>query len=258
MYYVFIFITYVLTFEFDTALRNFLFVEASGHLWPMTQIFTFYIFLPLVLMLTAALWRVHRVAPVLVLAILAWSWLTFMSDWRPYYNGRYFKEFYLYAFLMGVAGAYIRFDLLKQVDLQRSKQVIATALMLLIAFTILWSAPISPPAWVHPFISEFYGKCLLSLLIIILALLVEDTWVSKLIRNPALRSIGVVGFSFYLLHGLGMELATQLQTNVFGIETPSQRSWSFVGMAFVFTYLMSLLTYSYIERPFFGYKPSKS
>lgn len=254
MYYLFIFISYVLTYQFDTALRNFLFVEASGHLWPMTQIFTFYISLPLVLVLTSLLWKWHRALPVIALFVLGWFWFEYMTDWKPYYNGRYFKEFYLYAFLMGVAGAYIQFDLLKRLDLSRYQQPLAILLLLLIVLTVAWSAPVSPPKWIYPFISEFYGKCFLSLTMVILALQVQGTWVNTLIANSVFRSIGVVGFSFYLLHGMGMELATHLQINIFGIVEPLQRSWPFTAMAFGFTYVMSLFTYSYVERPFFGYR----
>lgn len=257
MYYVFIFISFVLTHDLDTAARNFLFIEGSGHLWPMTQIFTFYMLLPLVLMLTSMLWRWHRILPVIALVAVGLWWLLVMTDWKPFYNGRYFKEFYLHAFFLGVAGAYIQFDLLAKLNLRDYRQPLAVILFVVTVLTIAWSAPINPPSWIHPFIRDFYGKCLLSLLIIMLALQVRGTWVNALIANPLFKSIGVVGFSFYLLHGLGMELALQLQSNVFGVVSPSDRSWPFVGIAFALTYFMSLFTYSYIERPFFGYRENR-
>jgi len=257
MYYVFIFISFMLTREFDTAARNFLFVEGSGHLWPMTQIFTFYMFLPLVLMLSSMLWRLHRILPVIVLVAIGLLWLFLMTDWKPFYNGRYFKEFYLHAFLLGVAGAYIQFDLVAKLNVRDYRQPLAIILFVVTVLTVAWSAPVNPPAWIHPFIRDFYGKCLLSLLIIILALQIRETWVNPLIANPLFKSIGVVGFSFYLLHGLGMELALELQSAVFGMVSPSDRSWSLVVIAFILTYFMSLFTYSYIERPFFGYRENR-
>ena len=255
MYYFFIFITYVLSFQFDTALRNFLFVEASGHLWPMTQIFTFYMCLPLVLLLTSRLWLVHRLLPVFALLLGAAFWLHYMVDWKPYYNGQFFKEFYLYAFLLGVAGSYLQFDLLPHgVESKRLRTILSIVLLLITVGTIAWSAPLPPPRWLLPFMSQFYAKCILALAIIILALQAQGTWINRLLANPLFRSIGVVGFSFYLLHGLGMELALSMQETVFGIESPADRSWTLMGMALVLTYLMSLFTYSYIERPFFGYR----
>jgi len=259
MYYFFIFITYVLTFQFDTALRNFLFVEASGHLWPMTQIFVFYMCLPVVLMCTAALSRVHRLLPVLLLLVVSSLWVIFMSDWMPFYNGRYFKPFYLYAFLLGVAGAYIHFGMLADREFgQLANSLVGVLLILLTILTIAWSAPVAPPSWAGYLIKPFWGKCLLSLLIIILALRVKMDWLRHILANPLLRSVGVVGFSFYLLHGLGIELATNIQQSVFGITEPSQRSWPLVLQSFILTYVMALFAYSYIERPFFGYRDSKS
>jgi len=52
MYYLYIFLIYVLTFKFDTALRHFLFIQSEGHLWPMTQIFAVYMMLPLILIVS--------------------------------------------------------------------------------------------------------------------------------------------------------------------------------------------------------------
>ena len=257
MYYTFVFIAYVLTSQFDTALRNFLFIEASGHLWPMTQILTFYLCLPLVLWATSALWQVHRLLPILVTVVLAILWHQTMLGWKPFYNGRFFKEFYLYAFLLGVAGSYIQFDLLKHWSVKgRFAQGLAVVTIVLAVATIAWSAPVQPPAWAHPLISPFWGKCVMSIIIIILALNIRVVWFNRVLANPLLRSVGVVGFSFYLLHGLGMQLATEFQIQILGVDSPPDRSWPFMMMSFFATYIMALFTYSYIERPFFGYRRS--
>lgn len=259
MYYLFIFITYVLSYQFDTALRNFLFVEASGHLWPMTQIFVFYMCLPLVLLCTSMLSHLHRMSPLVLLALVSILWIVFMSDWMPFYNGRYFKPFYLYAFLMGVAGSYLHFGVLAGTEMkERLNQLLGILLMVLIIFTIAWSAPVTPPSWASYIVKPFWGKCLLSLVIIILALQIKRSFVTRIIANPVFRSVGVVGFSFYLLHGLGMDLASNIQQSVFGVTEPLPRSWPLVVQAFILTYVMALFTYSYIERPFFGYRDSKS
>ncbi|RBP49210.1 acyltransferase family protein [Arenicella xantha] len=254
MYYTFIFISYVLTMEFDTAARNFLFVEASGHLWPMTQIFAFYMLLPLVLLLTTGLFRVNKLLPVVVLCAASYLWLQTMSDWQPFYNGRYFKEFYLYAFLLGVAGAYLHFGFGKLMWTDRWPNLLACVVLAALVLAIAWSAPVAPPAFIRPFIASFYGKCVVSLLLIILILRLSHTWLRLLIANPLFRSVGVVGFSFYLLHGLGMQMANHLLTAVLGISETDPRSWTLVVLAFAMTYLMSLISYSYVERPFFGYR----
>ena len=258
MYYAFIFITYGLAYEFDTLVRNVLFVEASGHLWPMTQIFTFYMCLPLVLLVTSWLWRQHRWLPVFVLAVFAVVWHQFFSDWRPYYNGRFFKEFYLYAFVLGVAGAYLQYDILKPAKTGIARVVGPWLLMILTLVAIAWSAPLQPPAWAQLLIKPFFAKCVVSLVIIVLCLRFADTWIKYFLANPVFRSVGVIGFSFYLLHGIGIDMAYALQTQVLGLAQASERSWLTLILAFAMTYVMAVLTYSYIERPFFGYRERQS
>lgn len=258
MYYSFIFITYVLTLDFNTALRNFLFVEASGHLWPMTQIFTFYMLLPVVLLLTSLLFRIHKALPIVILCAASFLWLEYFSNWQPYYNGRYFKEFYLYAFLLGVAGAYLHFSTPQTTWFDRLPSSIAGLVLVLLLTAVAWSAPLDPPSIIKPIIVSFYGKCVISLLLIIALLRLSKTWIRWVIANPLFRSVGVIGFSFYLLHGLGMQLANHFLTAIAGIEPSDTRSWTLTLFAFAITYLMSLLTYSYIERPFFGYRERRS
>jgi len=66
--------------------------------------------------------------------------------------------------------------------------------------------------------------------------------------------VGVIGFSFYILHGLGMQIFEQLQIQYFGSANPGGRSWAFMLGAFCVTYVMSVVSYSFVERPFFGYR----
>lgn len=258
MYYTFIFITYGLAYEFDTVMRNMLFVEASGHLWPMTQIFTFYMCLPLVLLLTSWLWRQQRWLPVLALAVLAVVWHQYFSDWRPYYNGRFFKEFYLYAFVLGVAGAYLHFDIMNRPNKGILGVLGPWLLLVLTVVAIAWSAPVQPPGWAHLLIKPFFAKCVVSLIIIVLFLQFADSWAKHILANPVFKSVGVIGFSFYLLHGIGIDMAYAFQTQILGLVEASERSWLTVALAFAMTYIMAVLTYSYIERPFFGYRESQS
>jgi peptidoglycan/LPS O-acetylase OafA/YrhL len=70
--------------------------------------------------------------------------------------------------------------------------------------------------------------------------------------NPMFRSIGIVGFSFYLLQGLGIDMILLFQKNILGHETMIFRSWTLTLSVLALTYFISIFTYSYIERPFFG------
>ncbi|MBT8115235.1 MAG: acyltransferase, partial [Arenicella sp.] len=259
VYYLYIFMIYVVTFQFDTALRHFLFIESAGHLWPMTQIFTFYMLLPLVLLITSLAFKLHRLLPIILLAFAIYIWIGYFMDWRPYYNGRFSNPFFLYAFLLGVLGSYLQYDghnawVQIRDFICRHSQGFAIVAGLLTVLTVAWSAPVAPPALIKPYMAQFYVKCTLSLLIILLALNIKDTWYNAIVSNPLFRSVGVVGFSFYILHGLGMQIVLNFQQQFLGIAEPLDRSWMFFLLAFMVTYVMALISYSYVERPFFGYK----
>ena len=92
------------------------------------------------------------------------------------------------------------------------------------------------------------------MLILLLSLNTVGTWFNAFMSNWLFRSVGIVGFSFYILHGLGMQIVINVQQQLFNIPDPSHRSWWFTLMAFLVTYLMSVITYSYVERPFFGFR----
>lgn len=259
MYYLFVFITYVLTFKFDVAFRHFLFIQAEGHLWPMTQIFAFYMLLPLVLLVCCAAHKVHRVLPLVLLTIGTYYSITLMHGWMPFFNGTYSHAFFLYAFLMGILASYVQYDVIRNSritfgDRRWARELVGLAAIAITACTILWSAPITPPTFVSGYLNQFHIKCLLSAIIILLALNTSGTPFNILISNWLFRSVGVIGFSFYILHGLGMQIADHFALQFLGSQNLGGRSWEFVAGAFFITYLMAIVTYSYVERPFFGYR----
>ncbi|WP_353414093.1 acyltransferase [Arenicella sp. 4NH20-0111] len=258
MYYLYVFAVFGVTLEFETLARHLLFLEGDGHLWPMTQIFAFYMLLPIVLILTSAVQCLHRLAPIIVLSILGILAYRYLQEWKPFYNGRFSKEFFLYAFLLGVAFSYLYYDYCKEIkqwinERQHWMNLVGTLALVITILSIIWSAPIKPIAEIWYWMSKFWVKCALSGAIIVLALLSEKSFFRLIIGNWLFRSVGVIGFSFYLLHGLGMELFSEVQRLFIGTDPPGERSWSFVIGSFLFTYPMALLTYSYVERPFFGY-----
>lgn len=263
MYYLYIFIIYVVALKVDVALRHFIFMQAEGHLWPMTQIFAFYFLLPFILLITSALYRVARILPVILLSVVCYLWITKMGKWMPFYNGVYYHPFFLYAFLMGVIGSYLQYGFIGnngsiQNLFNKLRWPIAVTALIITVLTIAWSAPIQPPKFVLPYISQFYIKCLACLVIILLAVNNRNTIFSWIMSNWLFRSVGIVGFSFYILHGLGMKIVLAIQSQLLAIPNPSERSWSFMLMTFAVTYILSVITYSYVERPFFGFRKRKN
>ncbi len=263
MYYLYIFLIYVVTFKFDTALRHFFFVQSEGHLWPMTQIFAFYMMLPVVLILTSLTYRVHRILPILLLSIFIYLSVIYMGDWTPFYNGLYSHKFFLYAFLIGVISSYIQYDwIARHLDPdwgnRWSREALGIVAALITFYIIAWSAPMKPSPEVFHWVSQFWLKCIVSAIIILLALNTPKTVYRWLISNWLFRSVGVIGFSFYILHGLGMQIFEQIQVQYLASPNAGIRSWEFLLGAFCVSYIMAVITYSFVERPFFGYREKKS
>jgi len=263
MYYLYIFLIYVVTFKFDTAIKHFFFVQAEGHLWPMAQIFLFYMLLPFALLICCATHRIHRSIPMFILAIAIYFSITKMGKWTPFYSGESFHPFFLYAFLMGVLASYIQYDWIGPRGLARwgkrwTREALGCLGIILVFCSIAWSAPLKPSPEIFKWVSLFWVKCIASALIILVTLNTHGTIYSKIMSNTLFRSVGVIGFSFYILHGLGMQIFEQVQIQYLGSKMPGGRTWEFVIGAFFVSYFMAIITYSYVERPFFGYREKKS
>lgn len=80
-----------------------------------------------------------------------------------------------------------------------------------------------------------------------LSLLAEGSFFAVLMKFTPLRAVGLVGYSFYLLHPM-MISVVRAATKYFADYYPTGiELFITAGIA---TYLISLFTYSYIERPF--------
>jgi peptidoglycan/LPS O-acetylase OafA/YrhL len=83
--------------------------------------------------------------------------------------------------------------------------------------------------------------------LILLALLTSGRLYSSLLSWRPLRAIGLVGYSFYLIHPVMISLVTGMHDYYLGHGLGL--GWRFVIVLLV-TYIVSALTYTYIERPF--------
>jgi len=138
-----------------------------------------------------------------------------------------------------------------------SREIVGIIGALVTFYIIAWSAPMRPSPEIFKWVSQFWLKCIISALIILFALNTPKTVYRLLISNWLFRSVGVIGFSFYILHGLGMQIFEQLQIQFLGSASPGGRSWVFMIGAFCVTYVMAIVAYSYVERPFFGYRETR-
>ena len=184
-------------------------------------------------------------------------WFLRFDDWEPFFNGQYFHVFYLYAFLLGVLASYIQYAVIRRNNKTRQTPSTTTELLglsglIFAVMFILWSGPLAAPQFIELYLSQFFVKCLACFVLILVIVNTPSTLFNKLIANPIFQSIGIIGFSFYLLHGFGISFYEHVAQHYFGIEPGSPRTWRGVLGSFLVTYPLALFTYSYIERPFFG------
>jgi peptidoglycan/LPS O-acetylase OafA/YrhL len=264
MYYFAVTLTFVSDASVHDMLLHYLLLEAKGHFWAIPQIFFFYLVLPIVLVITSILARYHIVLVLVVLGVSIGLHLpNYLLPHHMFYNGHYFTHFYAAQFLLGVFISYLYYGLIANSELwDKVKDKFAWLLavlgyLLLIGFILVFGPVFETPSALKFISTSFLSKSIIAALIILAFVMLSHTANHKLgflISNPIFRSIGVVGFSFYLLHGLGIELIENYETSVINQDESSRWSYGFFLKAGLLTYLMSLVTYSYIERPFFGKK----
>ena len=93
-------------------------------------------------------------------------------------------------------------------------------------------------------------KSVIAIIVIVLVVLSNNALLGWLMRLLPLRAVGIVGFSFYLLHPFLVPLYKDVAKTYFQAEPQALTSFLTVGLG---TYLLAIFTYSYIERPFLSY-----
>jgi len=84
-------------------------------------------------------------------------------------------------------------------------------------------------------------------IIILLALMTSGQFFNRLLSWPLLRAIGLVGYSFYLVHPILISLVDGMWQHYLGYKIGLPLRFVLV---LIITYCVSALTYTYIERPF--------
>ncbi len=108
---------------------------------------------------------------------------------------------------------------------------------------LLLSKSISYP-WHYP---GFYGY--VATLLLLVTIINKKTIVSRIMSFYPLRAVGIVGFSFYLLHPNVLNMIKKISLTLTGQQL---QDVSLFFVAIIVTYIFSVATYSMIEKPFFA------
>ena len=253
MYYTLITITMLFREKIPDALRHYLFLQGDGHLWTIPQEMFFYILLPFIVISLCFLTRCSKVLSLCFLSFLVYLANTYLTT--------HLISFYGYGtaikpmaaiFMCGVLFSYIffwfRHSTYSQLVRNRFFTIFnsAAGMVLLISLIIFTSRAFAPLKFFNP-VSYSGTFAVLTGLLILFTALSENAIHTRILNSVFFRAVGLVGFSFYLLHPIALSLYKNICHNYIHI-VPGAYSKFIIGG--VVTYIFSIFTYSYIERPF--------
>jgi peptidoglycan/LPS O-acetylase OafA/YrhL len=252
MYYVMITVTILFLGKVADAIRHYLFLQADNHFWSISQEMFFYLILPLVLALSYLLCRNRLLLHTLFLsacALAAHRYLT-IELVALYGNSVHLKPF-AGIFLTGVAAAFAYNYLISRFGSTLQRPV-STALFSLIGIVVLCTCLVMSA---HPFEHldhlnpwrrpQIFGPA--AGLFVLATMLARNSLLDKAMNLLPLKAVGIVGYSYYLLHPIIIE-CTRSTTRYFWDYNPT--GIALFLLAGIATYLVTVFTYSYIERPF--------
>jgi len=256
MYFFVIVVIYGLGSEAPHMIEHLLFLRADGHFWTIPQELVFYVFLPAIMFFGWANTLISRsmLFPAMLGLCLLFLWqpdiigISMPGDGRPPYIGW---------FMLGIVVASINPLLTKwSSTINKPTTTIVNAIgfflfcMLMIGSCYGFTATYVVGSGTLPVIfPRLFG--ILCALVLISLLISPTSWLAAIMRLKILRAIGIVGYSFYLIHPFIINFITSFSIKFWAV--PLTGFWLFI-VATMLTWLVSLFTYTTIERPFLSKK----
>jgi peptidoglycan/LPS O-acetylase OafA/YrhL len=253
MYYAVLAASLMFSGKTDQFIRHILFLQGDGHLWTLPQEMFFYLVLPLVVAAIYLLCRGNRLLAVFFLLLLLVLANRYMSTrWISLYGYGKKLEPMIGVFLSGMMFSYLYHwlgtnRLFLQLDRTHVRRFCSLAGILLLALLLVLSARLVPGLKHFNALDDFGTFGFAAGLFILLLVLANNTLLSRIMSFLPLRAVGLVGFSYYLLHPtLLVFIRTEFQ-DYFGVRLSGLPMFVLAGLA---TYGLAAFTYTYIERPF--------
>lgn len=254
MYYVYVFVIFFLYGKFGSnAVRHMLFLQGDGHLWTIQQEMLFYMVLPLIVAMNFLLFkgRIQWIILALTIIMIASNiWLdrsvismhSIPTDHRTFAGIFVCGMLFSYLYHGGIPHSKLRWLQNKQFRYYASW----LGSLLLISYIFLGANFLFKPGF---YLAQLVpGKFAIAAgFIILLALISSGQFFSKLLSYTPLRAIGLVGYSFYLIHPIIISLVGGMWEHYLGVKMGLELRFVLV---LIVTYAISALTYTYIERPF--------
>lgn len=251
MYYFVLIVVYLLRGRLHNFIRHAVFIQGDGIYWSVPQEMFFYMILPLVFVLNFYLCRGNikfMIVVTLGLAVFLNEYLN--TDFIYIYGNGHKMSLCAGIFITGVCLSYFYHSPYIKLLQNRSRLLLDICGFSLLSIVLLSSDTILNLlfdkqinyTWVY---SDIYGY--IAALLLLFTIIHNGSFINKIMSFYPLRAVGIVGFSFYLLHPNVMSMIKVIFLNLTG-ENISSIALFISGMAG--TYFFSVITYSLIERPF--------
>ncbi len=254
MYYVTLILIFGVTNETNLLLSHMLFLQAEGHLWTIPQEVFFYLALPFIVVglyfLGKLPARVFLILMMIIVGIFLFN--PTLIGVRLYGYDRYTPP-YLGWFMCGMLVAYVSHYVGGlEFKLKPSQKTWLSTVGILLLLGILGASSTY-------LVSLFVGKettlptdykavfVIASAILMMIILACPGTLLSRIFCFWPLRAIGIVGYSYYLLHPMIIDAVITFSRQYFNYELLHSRLFIVSG---VVTWLACLFTYSLIEKPF--------
>lgn len=258
MFYAMIFVTLLLRGEIASAMRHFLLVQGDGHYWTILNEMYFYIFLPFIAFACYFFFHNRHLLSIIFLVAVAAAWLKFgNADLISVYGLGIRHVPYFYTFLIGMAAGYFYYGVLPQSNrmktwfMENSAIASISAFCLMLVFFFYASRLGTPTGETFVFKYPFLSSAIAALLILASAVINKKSAYNRILSFSLFRLIGIVGYSFYLIHPYAIAIFKAAVEFTFAAPA-SHILHGTVTMtgSLIIAMLLSIFTYSYIERPF--------
>jgi peptidoglycan/LPS O-acetylase OafA/YrhL len=251
MFYFILIVSYLFNDRTDVFVRSVLFLQGNSILWTVLQEVHFYIFLPVILFINHLILRGNKALIVGLLLVLGYCFNHNMLSTYTVYGIGHNMKIHAGLFFCGIAVCYLcRIEWIRNSLVLRRFLANPVVGLALLATTIgieqLWAlshdGQIRKSYWLLSGNFTYLVGALIALVV-----LAPDSLPGKLFSTFPLRLFGTVSYSFYLLHPMCLTVVKSSALDYFG--HPFGAALNFV-FTLLLTFILSTITYTYIEKPF--------
>lgn len=254
IYYAYITVVFVVPGHFDEALRHFFFLQGDGVLWVINQEIVFYLLTPFIMLVNVVLFR-GRAWPIMIhLTLLMFLSYYFAgpSVFSMYGMNHQPLRLYIGIFLAGIIFSYLYYGVFQYSGLagklpaSNVRFLSWLGMAILIGFMLGSTGKMWGGNMIWSIVYDQWFGIAAALLIFCVAAS-RNFALGKVLGFFPMRAIGLVSLSMYIIHPLLIQVIRKGASHYYGLSVSGLSLFVFTLLA---TYMVSCMTYTYIERPF--------